>query len=92
MFKGGVPSTHHAADATWSKWVTLITQRARIGSPSHPGILEVITNWPEGKDLGMAPQEEVTRAEEVPPYNELLDNEKRYAPFTDGSCCIVGKH
>ena len=28
MFKGRVPSTHHATDATWSKWVALITQRA----------------------------------------------------------------
>ncbi|RMB89095.1 hypothetical protein DUI87_34553 [Hirundo rustica rustica] len=30
MFKGEVPSTHHATDATWSKWIALITQRARI--------------------------------------------------------------
>ncbi|KAJ7424962.1 hypothetical protein WISP_25994 [Willisornis vidua] len=27
MFKGKVPSTHHATDATWSKWIALITQR-----------------------------------------------------------------
>ena len=26
MFKGKVPSTHHATDATWSKWIALITQ------------------------------------------------------------------
>ena len=26
MFKGRVSSTHHATDATWSKWVTLITR------------------------------------------------------------------
>ena len=25
MFKGKVPSTHHAPDATWSKWIALIT-------------------------------------------------------------------
>ena len=25
MFKGKVPSTHHATDATWSKWTVLIT-------------------------------------------------------------------
>ncbi|RMC19429.1 hypothetical protein DUI87_04040 [Hirundo rustica rustica] len=31
MFKGEVPSTHHATDATWSKWIALITQRARMG-------------------------------------------------------------
>ena len=76
---------------TASKWVALITQRARTGSPSCPGILEVITNWPEGKDFGMVPEEEVMRAEEAPPYNKLLDNEKRCALFTDGSCRIVGK-
>ncbi|GAB0208254.1 hypothetical protein GRJ2_003291100 [Grus japonensis] len=45
MFKG---STHHTTDATW---VALITQRARIGNPNRPGILEVIMDWPEGKDL-----------------------------------------
>ncbi|RMB99855.1 hypothetical protein DUI87_23633 [Hirundo rustica rustica] len=44
MFKGKVPSTHHATDATWSKWIALITQRARIGNPNRPGILEIITN------------------------------------------------
>ncbi|XP_009886818.1 PREDICTED: LOW QUALITY PROTEIN: thrombospondin-4-like, partial [Charadrius vociferus] len=86
MFKGKVPSTH-ATDATWSKWVALITQRAQTGNPNHPGIVEVITNWPEGKDFGMPPEEAVTRAEEAPPYNELSDNEKQYALFTDGSCC-----
>ncbi|RMC03326.1 hypothetical protein DUI87_20522 [Hirundo rustica rustica] len=47
MFKGKVPSTHHATDTTWSKWIALITQRARIGNPNRPGILEIITNWPE---------------------------------------------
>ncbi|RMB88620.1 hypothetical protein DUI87_35008 [Hirundo rustica rustica] len=31
MLKGEVPSTHHATDATWSKWIALITQRARMG-------------------------------------------------------------
>ncbi|GAB0176375.1 hypothetical protein GRJ2_000102700 [Grus japonensis] len=92
MFKERAPSTHHATDATWSKWVALITQRARIGSPSRPGILEVITDWPEGKDFGMSPEEEVTCAEEAPPYNKLTEDEKPYALFTDGSCRIVGKH
>ncbi|GAB0177443.1 hypothetical protein GRJ2_000209500 [Grus japonensis] len=92
MFKERAPSTHHATDATWSKWVALITQRARIGSPNHPGILEVITDWPEEKDFGMSPEEEVTRAEEAPPYNKLTEDEKPYALFTDGSCRIVGKH
>ncbi|KAK4810543.1 hypothetical protein QYF61_004506 [Mycteria americana] len=58
MFKGRVPSTHHATDATWSKWVALITQQARIGNPNGPGILEVIMDWPEGKDFGISPEEE----------------------------------
>lgn len=40
----------------------------------------------------MPPEEVVTCAEEAPPYNELLDNEKQYALFTDGSCNIIGKH
>ncbi|GAB0210357.1 hypothetical protein GRJ2_003501500 [Grus japonensis] len=92
MFKERAPSTHHATDATWSKWVALITQQARIGNPSHPGILEVITDWPEGKDFRISPEEEVTRAEEAPPYNKLTEDEKPYALITDGSCCIVGKH
>ncbi|GAB0202684.1 hypothetical protein GRJ2_002734000 [Grus japonensis] len=92
MFKERAPSTHHATDATWRKWVTLITQQARIGSPSRPGILEVITDWPEGKDFGKSPEEEVTHAEEAPPYNKLPEDEKPYALFTDGSCHIVGKH
>ncbi|GAB0192637.1 hypothetical protein GRJ2_001729100 [Grus japonensis] len=44
------------------------------------------------KDFGMSPEEEVTRAEEAPPYNKLTEDEKPYALFTDGSCRIVGKH
>ncbi|PKU29557.1 hypothetical protein llap_20139 [Limosa lapponica baueri] len=63
-----------------------------MGNPSHPGILEVIMDWPEGKDFEMSLEEEVMRAEEAPPYNELPENEKRYALFTDGSCRMVGKH
>ncbi|RMC22065.1 hypothetical protein DUI87_02936 [Hirundo rustica rustica] len=35
-------------------------------------------------------QEQVTRAEEGPPYNQLPAEETRYALFTDGSCRIVG--
>lgn len=41
-FKGRVPSTHHASDATWSKWMTLVTQHAQVGNPSPQGILQVI--------------------------------------------------
>ncbi|KAM7028751.1 uncharacterized protein M8220_014540 [Acridotheres tristis] len=93
MFKGKVPSTHHATDATWSKWISLIMQCAHTGNPNRPGILEIITNWPEGEDFGLADEEEqeqVTRAEETPPYNQLPADETRYALFTDGSCRIVG--
>jgi len=60
MFKERDPSTHHATDATWSKWIVLMNQRARMGNPSHPGILEVIMDWPEGKDFGESSEEEVT--------------------------------
>ena len=49
-------------------------------------------DWPEGKDFGLSPEEEVTRAEEAPLYNKLPEKEKQYALFTDGSCCLVGKH
>ncbi|TRZ10725.1 hypothetical protein HGM15179_016367 [Zosterops borbonicus] len=93
MFKKKDPSTHHATDTTWNKWIALITQRTRIGNSNHPGILEVITNWPEGETFGLSSEEEekqVTRAEEAPPYNELPETERRYALFTDGSCRIVG--
>ncbi|RMC20434.1 hypothetical protein DUI87_01284 [Hirundo rustica rustica] len=93
MFKGKVPSTHHATDATWSKWIALITQRARIRNPNCPGILEIITNWPKGENFGLTDEEEqeqVTRAKEGPPYNQLPAEETRYALFTDGSCRIVG--
>ncbi|RMB98855.1 hypothetical protein DUI87_24399 [Hirundo rustica rustica] len=31
MFKGKVPSTHHATDAAWNKWIALITQCAHMG-------------------------------------------------------------
>ncbi|RMB88693.1 hypothetical protein DUI87_34933 [Hirundo rustica rustica] len=93
MFKAEVPSTHHATNATWSKWIALITQRARIGNPNRPGILEIITNWPEGENFDLMDEEEqeqVTRAEEAPPYNQLPAEETRYALFTDGSCRVVG--
>ncbi|KAK4806926.1 hypothetical protein QYF61_012647 [Mycteria americana] len=91
MFKGRVPSMHHATDAMWSKWVALITQQARIGNPNRPGILEVIMDWPEGKDFGISPEEETTHAEEAPLYNKLPENEKQYALFTDGSCRLQWK-
>ncbi|RMC08875.1 hypothetical protein DUI87_13869 [Hirundo rustica rustica] len=85
---------HHTTDTTWSKWIALITQRARIGNPNRPGILEIITNWPEGETFGLPEEEEeeeqVTCAKEAPSYNELPETERQYALFTDGSCQIVG--
>jgi len=48
-------------------------------------------DWPEGKVFRMSPEEEVTCAEEAPMYNKLPENEKQYALFMDGSCCIVRK-
>ncbi|KAK4811370.1 hypothetical protein QYF61_027599 [Mycteria americana] len=82
MFKGRVPSTHHTTDAMWSKWVALITQQARMGNPNHPGILEEIMDWPEDRDFGALP-EEVAHAQEAPPYNELSEDERHYAAFTN---------
>ena len=67
-------------------------QRARMETLSHPGIPEVIMDWPESKRFGTSPAEEVSRSKEAPPYNELPENEKKYALFMDGSCHIVGKH
>ncbi|RMB98167.1 hypothetical protein DUI87_25648 [Hirundo rustica rustica] len=93
MFKAEVPSTHHATNATWSKLIALITQHARIGNPNRPGILEIITNWPEGENFGLMDEEEqaqVTRAKEAPPYDQLPAEETRYALFTDSSCRIAG--
>ena len=63
-----------------------------MGNLSRPGILEVVMDWPEGKKFGASPGEEVSRAKEAPPYNELSENEKKYALFTGGSCHIVGKY
>ena len=48
-------------------------------------------NWPEGRDFGASP-EEVAHAQVAPPYNELSEDERHYALFTDGSCCVVGNH
>ncbi|RMC22049.1 hypothetical protein DUI87_02920 [Hirundo rustica rustica] len=48
----------------------------------------------KGETFGLSSEEEeeqVTRAEEAPPYNELQETERQYAIFTDGSCRIVKK-
>ncbi|GAB0203336.1 hypothetical protein GRJ2_002799200 [Grus japonensis] len=79
-------------DEMINKIAAMPPQTSQKGNPNRPGILEVITDWPEGKDFGMSPEEEVTCTEEAPPYNKLTENEKPYALFTDGSCHIVGKH
>ena len=82
---------YHATSATWSKWVVLITQWAQLGKPNRPGILAEIMDWTEDRDFGAFP-EEVGRAQEAPPYNELPEDERGYALFTDGSCRVVGNH
>ncbi|KAK4822913.1 hypothetical protein QYF61_023276, partial [Mycteria americana] len=91
MFKGNIPSTHHATSPTWSKWVALIMQQAQLGKPNRLGILEEIMDWPEGRHFGALP-EEVAHAQEAPLYNELSEDGRHHALFTDGSCCIVGNH
>ncbi|RMB92849.1 hypothetical protein DUI87_30743 [Hirundo rustica rustica] len=72
---------HHTTDTTWSKWIALITQSARIGNLNCPGILEIITNWPKGETFGLSSEEEeeeVTCDEEVThcitSYQRLKDN------------------
>lgn len=52
----------------------------------------MIMDLPKGKDFGTSPEEKVTSAEEALLCNKLPENEKKYALFTDGSYCIVGKH
>lgn len=47
---------------------------------------------PKGKDFGVSPEQEVIRAEDSLEYNELPENEKKHALFTDGSCQTVEKH
>lgn len=61
-------------------------------NPGHSGILEVIMSWPEGKNFGMSPEEDVAHADNAPLYNKSAECEKRYALFTAGSCHHVGRH
>ncbi|TRZ07629.1 hypothetical protein HGM15179_019479 [Zosterops borbonicus] len=93
MFKAKVPSTHHTTNATRNKWIALIIQHTRIGKLNHPGILKIITNWPEGENFGLTDEEEqeqVPHAEEAPPYDQLPQENTCYTLFTDGSCHIIG--
>ncbi|KAF4790637.1 hypothetical protein TURU_138585 [Turdus rufiventris] len=61
--------------------------------PKSPWDLEIIANWPEGENFGLADdeeQEKVSQAEEASLYNQLPADETHYALFTDGSCGILG--
>lgn len=49
--------------------IVLITQQAQMGILSHPGILEMIMDCPEGKNFETSPGEEVSCAKWAPPYN-----------------------
>lgn len=84
MLKRRTPSTYHATNTVWRKWVAMITQRACIWNPRCPGFLEVIIDWSEEKDLGMSQ----LHAEEVTLCNKLLEIEQQYALFTDGPCLL----
>lgn len=54
----------------------MISQWAQIGNPSCPGILEVIMDSPEGKNFGVALEEEVMCGEEGPLFSTVSENEK----------------
>lgn len=84
--EGWLPSTHHATDATWSKWVSPITQWTQIGNSSCPGILEVIMAWPKGKNFGILPEEALL-------YNKLPENMpwSRISPVTLWEVIECGK-
>lgn len=82
--KGNIPLRDHTASATWSRRVALITLALL-------GILEKIMDWPEGKDFRALPEKE-TCAQEAPPHNELPEDERGYALFSDASCCVAGNH
>lgn len=50
-------------------------------------------NLPKGENFRLSSEEEeeqVTCAEEALPYNQVPENEKWHAFFTDSSCHIVG--
>jgi len=66
--------------------------RSSNGEPQSFRNLRSEVDCPEDKKFGTSPGEEVTHAKEAPPYNEVSENEKKYALFTDGSNHTVGKH
>ncbi|RMB95365.1 hypothetical protein DUI87_28353 [Hirundo rustica rustica] len=64
----------------------------RMG-PEVKNVLYSAAGDHEGENFSFTDEEEheqVTCAEEAPPYNQLPAKETRYALFTDGSCHIVG--
>jgi len=63
-------------------------QWAQVNMHNHIRIHEQTTDWPEGTDFGASLQD-VTHAEEAPPYNELAEDERVHVLLTDGSCHIV---
>lgn len=71
----------------YTKWVALITQQAQLGNCKCPGIMD----WPDGRGFGALP-EEVACAQEALSYNELSEDERHCALFTDGSCHVVGNY
>ena len=65
----------------------------RAGSVGNPSLttLEVIVDWPEGRDLEISLKEEVGCAEEAALFNKLPENYTQYVLLSDGSCHIVRK-
>lgn len=89
IFKGRVCSIHHATDAMWNKWGTPMIQCTWIGNPSGPGILEVIIDWPEGKDFGILPKRRWCRLKKL----HCKWNTRKWKPICPGECChILGKY
>lgn len=59
-------------------------------APPHcTGILEQIMEWPGGREFEALP-EEADCAQEALPCNELSEDGKCDALFTDGTCHVVG--
>lgn len=66
--------THHATNATWNKWVSLITKWGLIGNPNFSWILETTTNLCDGENFRLSEKEEKKMT--GPPYNLLPENKK----------------
>lgn len=83
MFKTEVTSIHHAANATQNKYSALIIQHSHIRNLNHSRILEITTNWPKSENFSLTNEEkqEMTRAKEAPPYNQLPAEETRLHSF-----------